>query len=110
MKIQEEVKDNITVCKIEGEININTSPELRKAFDRLIRNDQKRVVVDFSGVSYIDSSGLATLVEMFQRLKRIGGSLRLCNMLQKVKNVFEITRLDKLFEIFDTLEEALNNF
>jgi anti-sigma B factor antagonist len=66
--------------------------------------------VDFSAVSYIDSSGLATLIEMFQRLKKIGGRMRFANMDQKIKNVFDITKLHKLFEIFDTQESALKEF
>lgn len=110
MKIREERRNDILICVIEGEININTSPEMRKAFDKIIRDDEKKVVIDFTGVSYIDSSGLATLIEMFQRLKKTGGHMRLANMSQKAKNIFEITKLHKLFEIYDSLQDALNNF
>ena len=66
--------------------------------------------MDFAAVSYIDSSGLATLIEMFQRLKKSGGKMRICCMNQKIKNVFEITKLHKLFEIFDNKEGALKDF
>ena len=110
MKIREEKFNDAVVCFLEGEININNSPELRKVFDGLIEKSQKKVIVNFSAVSYIDSSGLATLIEMFQRLKKIGGSLRFSNMEQKIRNVFEITKLHKLFEIFDTQEAALKDF
>ena len=110
MKIRVEKKNDVVLCIIDGEININNSPELRKTFEAVIKRGDKKVVVDFSAVSYIDSSGLATLIEMFQRLKKIGGSLRFSNMEQKVKNIFEITKLHKLFEIFDTQELALKDF
>ena len=110
MKIREEKRNDAVVCFLEGEININNSPELRKAFDGLIAKSEKKVIIDFSAVTYIDSSGLATLIEMFQRLKKIGGRLRFSNMDQKIKNVFEITKLHKLFEIFDTQELALKDF
>ena len=110
MKIRQERQNDITVCFLEGEININNSPELRKAFDELIKAKVLKVLVDFSQVSYIDSSGLATLIEMFQRLKKAGGHLRFSNMEQKIKNIFEITKLYKLFEIFDTRETALKDF
>ena len=109
MKIREERKNDAVVCYLEGEVNINNSPELRKAFDGIINRNEKKVIVDFSAVSYIDSSGLATLIEMFQRLKKIGGKMRFSNMEQKIKNVFEITKLHKLFEIFDTQEMALKD-
>ncbi len=106
----EQKKDGALICLMQGEININNSPELRKIFDAIIKRDEKRVLLDLSSVSYIDSSGLATLIEMFQRLKKIGGKLRLCNMAEKIKSVFELTKLNKLFEIFDTQETALKDF
>ena len=110
MKISQEQKNDVMVCKIEGEINLNTSPELRKTFDGFITNNVKKVIVNFSDVGYIDSSGLATLIELFQRLKKIDGKLRICDMQEKVKNVFEITKLHKLFEIYDSQEMALEGF
>jgi len=110
MKIMIERRGECTLCKIEGEINLSTSPELRKAFDDFIRNSMKKIVVDFSGVPYVDSSGLATLIELLQRLKKINGALRICCVPEKVKNVFEITKLHKLFEIFDDQASALENF
>ena len=110
MNIREEKSDSVVVCILEGEININSSPQLRKALDNIITRNEKKVLVDFSNVSYIDSSGLATLIEMFQRLKKIGGYMRFSSMDQKVKNIFEITKLNKLFEIFDTQQTALKDF
>jgi len=110
MKIKEEKSNEVAICALEGEININNSPELRKAFDSIIKRSEKKVLVDFSNVSYIDSSGLATLIEMFQRLKKTGGRLRFSSMGQNVKNIFELTKLHKLFEIFDTKDAALKDF
>ena len=110
MNIRQERQNNVVICAVEGEININNSPDLRKAFDGMFKQDEKKVLVDFSKVDYIDSSGLATLIEMLQRLKKVGGALRFCNMDQKVLNVFEVTKLHKLFEIFETQEAALKGF
>ena len=110
MKITQEKINDAAVCALEGEVNITTSPELRKASDALIKGNEKKVLIDLSAVSYIDSSGLATLIEMFQRLKKTGGRMRLSNMNDKVKSVFEITKLYKLFEIFDTRDSALKDF
>lgn len=110
MKIRTEKNEDILICALEGEIDINNSPQLRKAFDDFIKKDEKKILVEFSGVSYIDSSGLATLIEMFQRLKKISGQMRFCGMNQKIKNAFEITKLHKLFEIFDNQEVALKDF
>jgi anti-sigma B factor antagonist len=110
MKVLEETKNGVVVCKIEGEVNIGSSPDLRKVFDAFIQKNIQKIVLDFSAVSYIDSSGLATLIELLQRLKKINGKFRISNMSEKIKNVFEITKLHKIFETFDTQELALKDF
>ena len=110
MKISEERNNEVLICTPDGEININNSPELRQYFDDIIKRNEKKVIIDFSLLSYIDSSGLATLIEMFQRLKKIGGHMRLSTLNEKVKNVFEITKMNKIFEIFKSREAALKDF
>jgi anti-sigma B factor antagonist len=110
MKMTQTKLNDVLVCVMEGEININTAVQLRKDFEEIIKNNDKKVLMDFSAVSYVDSSGLATLIEMLQRLKKTGGKLRLCNMDQKVKNIFEVTKLYKFFEIFETQEGAIKDF
>jgi anti-sigma B factor antagonist len=110
--MQEKIKmaGDVTVCSLIGEININTSPDLRKVFDELITKKATRVILDLKDVSYIDSSGLATLIEMLRRMKKYEGKLRLCNLSDKVRSLFEITKLTKLFEMFNNEEEALKGF
>jgi anti-sigma B factor antagonist len=110
MKISQEKSGDTLICAVEGEIDIGSSGELRKALDGIIKGNEKKVLIEFSNVAYIDSSGLATLIEMFQRLKKIGGQMRLSGMNQKIKNAFEITKLHKLFEIFENKEAALKDF
>jgi anti-anti-sigma factor len=110
MKMTQSKLNDVLACVMEGEININTAVQLRKDFEEIIKNNNKKVLMDFSAVSYVDSSGLATLIEMLQRLKKIGGKLRISNMDQKVKNIFEVTKLYKFFEIFETREGAIKDF
>lgn len=110
MKINEEKRDGIMFISVFGEINIDTSPDLRKAFDRYINQDIKKVIIDCANLTYIDSSGLATLIELMQRLKKINGELKICNLVNKVKSVFEVTKLDKLFDICASQEQAVERF
>jgi len=110
MKMVQAQLNDVLVCTAEGEININTAVQLRKDFDEIIKNNHRKVLMNFSAVSYVDSSGLATLIEMLQRLKKTGGKLRISNMDQKVKNIFEVTKLYKFFEIFETQDLALKDF
>jgi len=110
MQINQREANEVIILELSGEIDINTSPEVRKAFDQLIKEQRKKILLNFADVAYIDSSGLATLVEMLQRLKRLGGTLRLTNLSEKVKGLFEITKLERLFNIFPAEAEALKDF
>lgn len=104
MEVRSFDKDGVMVFSVSGEINISTSPELKKEFEK---QPLKKVVVDLEKVSYIDSSGLATLVEILKKTKSQGGSLGLSGLSDKVKSLFEITKLDKLFLVLKTQEEAV---
>ncbi|MBN1405978.1 MAG: STAS domain-containing protein [Candidatus Omnitrophica bacterium] len=110
MQINKTRQNDMVICSITGDIDINSSPDIRKNLDELTGKQEKKIVLDLDNVSYIDSSGLATLVEMLKKTRKYGGKLRLSNLADKVKSLFEITKLDKLFEIYETSEQAKANF
>lgn len=110
MPIKMEGRGGLTVCYVEGEIDINTSPAIKKSFDNLIGSKTPKIVINLSKVSYVDSSGLATLVEILKNMRSYGGRLRLSNMPPKIKGLFEITKLEKLFEIIVDEKEAISTF
>src|SRR3989338_621138 len=99
MGVRTEVKSGLTVCRIDGEIDINSSPSIKKSFDSLISKKAPKVIIDLAKVTYVDSSGLATLVEILKNMRTYGGRMRLTNLPPKIKSLFEITKLEKLFEI-----------
>jgi anti-sigma B factor antagonist len=105
MQVKSAEQQGVTVFQVEGEININTSPELKKTFEK---TQNKKIVVDLEKVSYIDSSGLATLVEILKKTRTQGGALGLAGMSEKVKSLFEITKLDRLFKIYSNQNEAVS--
>lgn len=105
MDVKSSQADGVTVFDVEGEINISTSPDLKKHFEK---QPVKKIVVNLEKVSYIDSSGLATLVEILKRAKAQGGCLGLAGMTDKVRSLFEITKLDKLFLIYSGRQEAVD--
>jgi len=110
MQIKITDRDDVKLCCIDGEIDLNTSPQLKKEFEKVAGAKAKKVLINFSSVTYVDSSGLATIVEIFKKLKSYGGALKLSNLSPKVKNLFEITKLEKLFDIQDDEEEAIKSF
>lgn len=107
MAVKTESKNGLMVCRVEGDIDISCSPDLKKVFDKLIAQKTPKIVIEFSKVTYVDSSGLATLVGILKNMRSYGGRMRLAGMSTKIKGLFEITKLDKLFEIMATEEEAI---
>lgn len=110
MQIKSEEKNGVSIFKMEGDIDINSSPDIKKSFDQVIKQKKNKLVINLEGVNYVDSSGLATLVEILKNLRSYGGKLKLTNLSPKVRGLFEITKLDKLFDIVGEEEEALTSF
>lgn len=110
MPVKIEQKNGMTICQVVGEVDINSSPDIKKTFDKLISKKEPKIIINFSKVTYVDSSGLATLVEILKNMRTYGGRLRLTNLSPKIKSLFEITKLEKLFEILTDEEEAISTF
>ena len=110
MAVRIDPKQGLTVCHIDGEIDINSSPIIKKSFDKLISQKTPKIVINLSKVTYVDSSGLATLVELLKNMRSYNGRMRLACMSPKIKSLFEITKLEKLFEILADEETAITNF
>jgi len=109
MTIKSEDKGDITVFYLNGEVDLYTSPDIREDLNKII-DQRKKILISFKDVSYIDSSGLATLIELYQRAKKWQGDIILVDMKDSVKGVFELSRLDKIFTILATFEEGVTAF
>ncbi len=88
------------VLALEGEIDLHESPLIKETLQPLIDAKTPRIVADLTGVSYIDSSGLALFIEAMQRIQAYGGQFALCALQPTVRTIFEIARLDQVFRIF----------
>jgi anti-sigma B factor antagonist len=99
--------DDETVMSVGGEIDVYTAPLVRERLDAAVADGRVDLVVDLSQVRFLDSTGLGVLVGRLKLTRSRGGSLRLVAIEEKVLKVFGITGLDKVFEIYPTLEEAL---
>ena len=95
-------------CRIHlaGEIDMSSAPLLRKTLLEVIEVPFDKLLIDLSQVGYIDSSGVGTIVELRRRIDRSGGDLLLAGLQDRVRSVFEITKLDKFFTIVDDAESA----
>ena len=95
------------VLPLDGEIDLHVSPEVAKSLRALIESKPKQVVVDLTKVTYLDSSGLAVLIEGMQNVQKYGGKFGLAGVQEDVKHVFDIARLDQVFEIYPDVDTAL---
>jgi len=108
LKINTTQRDSAIILDIYGEVDLYSSPEVRDVLLKHVENETSVIVVNLNHVTYIDSSGVATLVEGLQEMGKYSGKLKLTNLHNTVRQVFELSSLDKVFEIHDTPEEALN--
>ena len=91
--------DPVNVLPLEGEIDLHVSSHVESSLASIIAKRPKHVVVDLSGVTFIDSSGLAVLINAMQDVKAYGGKLTLAGINNNVRSIFEIARLDQFFLI-----------
>ena len=110
MQVKQIEKENVVICCISQEINIDTVSDLKKMFKDLIDKNARKVLLNFKKLDYIDSSGLACLIKFSKDLKRIQGIMFLSDLSPKVRSLFAITKLESAFKLYDTEEEALKDF
>ena len=103
-----EVRDEgqALVVALAGEVDLETSPDARKVLLEAVAQNRP-VLVDLSGVDYIDSSGVASLIEALQHAKRNGRMLALVSVSEASFRVLRLARLDKVFSVHATLEAGL---
>ncbi len=109
MQIIQKEKNDILVCWINGEINIDTVYQLKDAFQAILDSDKDKVILNFEKVNYIDSLGMSSLAGFAKKLSVKGGELVLCSLSPKLGSIFHIVKLGKVFRIFDTEDDALKN-
>src|SRR5437660_11952620 len=96
------------VLPLEGEIDLHVSPEVAESLRTMVENKPRVLVVDLSKTTYLDSSGLAVLIEGMQNVQEFGGKFALSNVQESVQHIFEIARLDQVFQIFPDVDSALS--
>lgn len=104
-KIREE--EGVVIVALEGDVDLQSSPDARKVLLECVGRKMP-VVVDLSGVGYIDSSGVASLVESLQNARKSGNNLVLAAVSEGALRVLQLARLDKVFTICDSIEDGLD--
>jgi anti-sigma B factor antagonist len=100
-------EDLPNVLPLEGEIDLHVSPNIVASLKMMAEKKPPQLIVDLARVSYIDSSGLAALIEGMQNVQEYGGKFALAGLQELVRPIFEIARLDQVFQIFPDVDAAL---
>ena len=107
MEVSTRKETGFTVVSVLGEVDLYSSPAMREAILGALSKREPNVVIDLSGVSYMDSSGIATLVEALQASRRVQGRLVLAGLTDRVREVFELARLQSVFDLAPSVDAAL---
>ncbi len=103
-------KSGVAVVQVEGQLIVGNRQELKELVQAALDASERRILIDFSRTGYIDSSGLGALVSISKKIREAGGELRLSGLNEDLRSLFELTKLDTLFAIAETPQQALASF
>jgi anti-sigma B factor antagonist len=111
MNLVNETRNDVVILYVKEErLDAHNSAELKTAVQKLFEDGKKNLLVDLKDVRFIDSSGLGALVSGFKNAISHQGNLKLSSLQSQVKSMFELTRLHRVFEIFPSTAEAIENY
>jgi len=110
LKIETRQADGVTIMSCQGRIVFGEeATTLRDSLKRIL-SSTRQVVLNLSGVSYIDSGGLGTLVGVYSSARAAGADIKLTGLGQRLRDVLQITKLVTVFEVYDSEQEAIATF
>jgi len=102
--------DEIVILTLKGNLDALTAPDMRPTIDELVSSRRLKVVFDLAGLTLIDSSGVGAIVSLFKRVRMLGGDVKIARLANQPKEIFRLLRLDRAFELYDTVEAAETKF
>jgi anti-sigma B factor antagonist len=111
LEVETRQADNgVTVVAPTGRLDIAGAPALKEAIEEVVRSGPPRIVIDMEGVSFVDSTGLGSVISALKQVRGSQGELRLAAPNQQARVVLELTTLDRVFPYYATVEDALTGF
>ena len=111
LEVETRTADNgITVVAPTGRLDVAGAPALKEAISEVVKNGPPRIVIDMEGVSFVDSTGLGSVISALKQVRGSQGEMRLAAPNQQARVVLELTTLDRVFPYYATVEEALAGF
>jgi anti-sigma B factor antagonist len=110
MNIIERTINDVTVLDLEGDLALDENARFRKHIAGSIDAGVRKMIVNLAGVRYMDSSGLGELISCYMALQRLNGHLKLLHLNNHLQYLLAITKLDSVFETFDSEPAAVSSF
>lgn len=112
MQLEQRIAGDVAIIKVTGDITLNKGGDvlLKDKVQSLLQQGHKNLLIDLSGVSYVDSAGLGEIVQAYATTKNKGGSLKLLNVTKRLKDLLVVTKLLTVFDTFDSEAAALASF
>jgi len=101
---------DVTLIRLDGQLTVGNRQELKAAAQVALEGGARKLLFDCASTSYIDSSGLGALVTIARRAREVGGAIRLTGLNEDLQSLFELTKLDTLFEIYPDTDRALAGY
>ena len=108
LEINVKQENNYAIVSISGDVDLYSSPKVRDKIINLTSQKKSIIIMNLHDVSYMDSSGVATMVEGLQLTEKYKGKFYLCGLNSMVREVFELSRLDTVFDIYENIDTVKN--
>ncbi len=102
--------NGVCVISLRGDIGAETVNDFKTKIDGIINSSTKKYIMDFQEVSYLNSIGVGAVAAALKKAKKFQGNIKLINVSPSIQELFEMTRLTKVFEMFDSEEEAVRSY
>jgi len=109
MAMNQENENGVTILAVDGNLDAEGTQEMEEKVLALLESGETKLLFDFSGLDYINSSGLRVLVLAYQRLKKASGTVAICGVKDYIQEVFEVSGYDKIFPLYGARADALTN-
>ncbi|MFE0757778.1 STAS domain-containing protein [Inquilinus sp. NPDC058860] len=110
MDITKREKDGVTILELKGDSNVDITFQMRSKMELILESGARKIVLNLSGVTRLDSPGLGALVGALENTEKLGGRLKLAAISSKAYDILVISRLLHVFYTYDTEDEAIKSF
>ena len=110
LTLQRSLQNDVAVITVDGFLDAHTAPQFEQALQQEITGGRVKLAVDCSKLTYISSAGLGVFMGFIEEVREQRGDIKVCGLTPKVRQVFEILGFETIFELFDTVQAALDRF